>query len=208
MHNVTIMPTSCCRLHTPVISCKWKTYWRASGTPGLKQTCCRQSQQSTAARYVRHPQLPAKVAEPQDTVEANMVYTMSPMPKVASGLMQLAVLQISKFRVSGMHCSSCSTAVQKALSVTPGVERASVSLTLEQAEVVYDPGLVKEVSHQLKSQPKCNKHCDNLRLASWQYAVHVCSVISSVVVVSSCCSASKQAHTRCSMFQQSSKCTL
>lgn len=53
--------------------------------------------------------------------------------------------KISKFRVSGMHCSSCSTAVQKALSVTPGVERASVSLTLEQAEVVYDPGLVKEV---------------------------------------------------------------
>ncbi|KAL0031786.1 hypothetical protein WJX79_007431 [Trebouxia sp. C0005] len=52
--------------------------------------------------------------------------------------------KISKFRVTGMHCSSCSTAVQKALSVTPGVERASVSLTLEQAEVVYDPGLVKE----------------------------------------------------------------
>ena len=39
--------------------------------------------------------------------------------------------------------------MQKALSVTPGVERASVSLTLEQAEVVYDPGLAKEVSHHL-----------------------------------------------------------
>jgi len=76
---------------------------------------------------------------------------MSRMHKIAeaSDLMQLGVLQISKFRVTGMHCSSCSTA---ALSVTPGVERASVSLTLEQAEVVYDPGLVKEVSHQFKSQ--------------------------------------------------------
>lgn len=58
-------------------------------------------------------------------------------------------VQISKFKVTGMHCSSCSTAVQKALSVTPGVERASVSLTLEQAEVVYDPGLAKEVSRHL-----------------------------------------------------------
>ena len=47
-----------------------------------------------------------------------------------------------------MHCSSCSTAVQKALSVTPGVDKASVSLTLEQAEVVYDPSIVKEVSQQ------------------------------------------------------------
>ena len=125
--------------------------------------------------------IPAKVAHPHDTVEATMVYTMSPMPKVASGLTQLGVLQISKFRVTGMHCSSCSTAVQKALSVTPGVERASVSLTLEQAEVVYDPGLVKEVSQQPKSQPKCNNHCNYLRLAYWQYAVHVCIVTSSQV---------------------------
>lgn len=52
--------------------------------------------------------------------------------------------KVIKFKVTGMHCSSCSTAVQKALSVTNGVEKASVSLTLEQAEVVYDPGVVKE----------------------------------------------------------------
>ena len=54
-------------------------------------------------------------------------------------------MQVIKFRVTGMHCSSCSTAVQKALSVTTGVDRASVSLTLEQAEVVFDPSIVKEV---------------------------------------------------------------
>ena len=111
-----------------------------------------------------------------------MADTMSAMPKIASGLMQLGVLQISKFRVTGMHCSSCSTAVQKALSVTPGVERASVSLTLEQAEVVYDPGLVKEVSHHIKSQPKCHDHRNHSQLAYWQHAVHVCIVTSSQIL--------------------------
>ena len=55
-------------------------------------------------------------------------------------------IQVIKIKVTGMHCSSCSTAVQKALSVATGVEKASVSLTLEQAEVVYDPGVVKEVN--------------------------------------------------------------
>lgn len=57
-------------------------------------------------------------------------------------------VQVTKFKVTGMHCSSCSTAVQKALSVTTGVEKASVSLTLEQAEVVYDPSIVQEVTTQ------------------------------------------------------------
>ncbi|KAL3154215.1 hypothetical protein ABBQ32_013720 [Trebouxia sp. C0010 RCD-2024] len=52
--------------------------------------------------------------------------------------------KVTKFRVTGMHCSSCSTAVQKALSVMTGVEKASVSLTLEQAEVVFDPTIIKE----------------------------------------------------------------
>ena len=57
-------------------------------------------------------------------------------------------VQVTKFKVTGMHCSSCSTAVQKALSVITGVEKASVSLTLEQAEVVYDPSIVQEVTTQ------------------------------------------------------------
>lgn len=57
-------------------------------------------------------------------------------------------VQVTKFKVTGMHCSSCSTAVQKGLSVTSGVEKASVSLTLEQAEVVYDPSIVQEVNTQ------------------------------------------------------------
>lgn len=61
--------------------------------------------------------------------------------------------QVVKLKVTGMHCSSCSTAVQKALSLTTGVEKASVSLTLEQAEVVYDPTIVKEVTMQALQRP-------------------------------------------------------
>lgn len=72
-------------------------------------------------------------------------------------------VQVTKFKVTGMHCSSCSTAVQKALSVTSGVEKASVSLTLEQAEVVYDPNVVHEVITQclrINHLPPCNCSSD------------------------------------------------
>ena len=47
--------------------------------------------------------------------------------------------------VGGLHCSSCSTATEKALSALTGVSRATVSLALQQAEVEYDPALVSEV---------------------------------------------------------------
>lgn len=57
----------------------------------------------------------------------------------------LLELQVSKFRVTGMHCSSCSTAVQRALAAITGVDKATVSLTLEEAAISYDPGLVQEV---------------------------------------------------------------
>jgi len=48
-----------------------------------------------------------------------------------------AVLQ-----VSGMHCSSCSSAVEKALKKVPKVLKASVSLSTNQAEVLFEPGTV------------------------------------------------------------------
>lgn len=90
-------------------------------------------------------------------------------------------VQISKFKVTGMHCSSCSTAVQKALSVTPGVERASVSLTLEQAEVVYDPGLAKEVSRHLAWLSTCVRQpffkaafTDTALWHFWSSSTHSC----------------------------------
>ena len=67
-------------------------------------------------------------------------------------------MQVSKFRVTGMHCSSCSTAVQRALAAIHGVEKATVSLTLEQAEVVYDPSLVQEVMSWAAYRVDCVKN--------------------------------------------------
>ncbi|BDA40669.1 probable copper-transporting ATPase HMA5 [Coccomyxa sp. Obi] len=42
--------------------------------------------------------------------------------------------------VKGMHCSSCSSAVERALSSQPGVVSASVALLKETAEVVFNDG--------------------------------------------------------------------
>jgi Cu+-exporting ATPase len=50
-----------------------------------------------------------------------------------------------RFRIAGMTCSSCSSAVESALAATPGVRHASVSLTLQEAKVEYDPELANEV---------------------------------------------------------------
>jgi len=50
-----------------------------------------------------------------------------------------------RFRISGMTCSSCSGAVESALAATPGVLHASVSLTLQESKVEYDPELATEV---------------------------------------------------------------
>jgi len=62
--------------------------------------------------------------------------------------------ELLKFEVSGMHCSSCSSAVEKALLSIPGVQRASVSLALHQAEVVITPGSTTE-SQLIESIEDC-----------------------------------------------------
>lgn len=41
--------------------------------------------------------------------------------------------------ISGMHCSSCSSAVESALEQLPGVFKANVALMSESAEVLYNP---------------------------------------------------------------------
>lgn len=46
-------------------------------------------------------------------------------------------------RVAGMTCSSCTAAVEAALSGTRGVRRAAVSLLQNRAHVVFDPALAK-----------------------------------------------------------------
>ena len=44
--------------------------------------------------------------------------------------------------IEGMHCSSCSSAVEAALRPLPGVIKATVSLSLHQALVEYDARVV------------------------------------------------------------------
>ncbi len=58
-------------------------------------------------------------------------------------------MQVARLEVIGMHCSSCSTAVEKALNSTDGVKEATVALSLNMAEVTYDPTRLSEVCHQL-----------------------------------------------------------
>ncbi|MFW9852464.1 MAG: heavy metal translocating P-type ATPase [Candidatus Thorarchaeota archaeon] len=46
--------------------------------------------------------------------------------------------------VEGMHCAACVTRVEKALTSLEGVESAAVNLISHNAQLVYDPDLVKE----------------------------------------------------------------
>ncbi|RMZ53445.1 hypothetical protein APUTEX25_004933 [Auxenochlorella protothecoides] len=57
----------------------------------------------------------------------------------AAELVPLAGRPGAGVSIQGMHCSSCSSAVEKALSALPGVASASVALLSERGEVVYDP---------------------------------------------------------------------
>ena len=45
--------------------------------------------------------------------------------------------------IDGMHCASCSSNVEKALSALPGVKQAHVNLALEEAMVDYDERKIK-----------------------------------------------------------------
>lgn len=48
------------------------------------------------------------------------------------------------FHVSGMHCASCASNIQRKLRKTPGVEEASVNYANEQATVRFDQSKVKK----------------------------------------------------------------
>lgn len=52
------------------------------------------------------------------------------------------------FRVEGMTCASCVSRVEKALMKSDGVESATVNLTTEQAQIVYQPSLFKQTATQ------------------------------------------------------------
>jgi len=45
-------------------------------------------------------------------------------------------------RIGGLHCSLCTSTIEKALGRKPGVDKVAVSLTHEQALVEYDPAVV------------------------------------------------------------------
>ena len=51
--------------------------------------------------------------------------------------------QTLKMNVSGMTCGNCSRSVERKLSATPGVTKATVDLVSATATVDYDPDVVK-----------------------------------------------------------------
>jgi copper chaperone CopZ len=44
------------------------------------------------------------------------------------------------FNIDGMHCNMCAANLQRGLSETDGVKKASVSFDTKKAEISYDPG--------------------------------------------------------------------
>ncbi|KAL9369329.1 hypothetical protein Peur_040528 [Populus x canadensis] len=50
--------------------------------------------------------------------------------------------QVCRIRINGMTCTSCSSTVEQALQVIPGVQKAQVALATEEAEVHYDPKIL------------------------------------------------------------------
>lgn len=56
-----------------------------------------------------------------------------------------------QLNIKGMHCASCSGAIEKALLQLPGVTQAAVNLLAESAEVSYLPGRVtaKEIAEEV-----------------------------------------------------------
>jgi len=57
-----------------------------------------------------------------------------------------------QFKVSGMTCTNCALAIEKKLTGTPGVQKASVNFASETVTVEFDPGLVnmKKIFEQVR----------------------------------------------------------
>ncbi|CAL5442489.1 unnamed protein product [Camellia sinensis] len=51
-------------------------------------------------------------------------------------------IHVCRIQIKGMTCISCSTVVESALQVVPGVQKAQVALATEKAQVHYDPKIV------------------------------------------------------------------
>jgi len=59
----------------------------------------------------------------------------------------------TNLKITGMHCASCSTLVQKGLQKTEGVISANVNLSTEKAQVEYDEGKI-DVSRLIEAVKK------------------------------------------------------
>ena len=51
--------------------------------------------------------------------------------------------QISVFKVEGMHCPLCTTAIKKAINEIDGIKKVSARLNTKEVTVVYDEEKVK-----------------------------------------------------------------
>jgi copper chaperone CopZ len=87
---------------------------------------------------------PQQLADPNSLVDA-LESTGVAVAELQSAEPLPPASQLARLRVGGMTCSSCSSCVESALAALPGVRHASVSLTLQEAKVEFDPGLVTEV---------------------------------------------------------------
>ena len=68
-------------------------------------------------------------------------FLLSQYPVLAHHISMAA--QTLKMSVSGMTCGNCSRSVERKLSATPGVSKATVDLLNASAIVEYDPDVVK-----------------------------------------------------------------
>ena len=69
---------------------------------------------------------------------AGFVATVQSNKEDSLGIMSAKV----RLDIEGMHCSSCSTAVEQSLHELPGIHHVAVSLSTHQAVVTYDPSIV------------------------------------------------------------------
>lgn len=60
--------------------------------------------------------------------------------------------QITVFKVEGMHCPLCTTAVKKAISQVDGVEKVSARLNTKEVTVIYDKNVkIEDILEAIKT---------------------------------------------------------
>ena len=79
-----------------------------------------------------------------NTLEKNTLLTTEPSSSTPYWAEELDPRHARfRARIGGLHCSLCTSTLEKALGRLPGVEHVAVSLTHEQALVEYDPTVIR-----------------------------------------------------------------